>query len=95
MPILALILGLLGGAGAMFFLDPQTGRRRRALLRDQAVKVGHQTGDTLEAVSKQAKNRAQGVVAETQKRLAHEPVADETLMQRIRAPLKSWLTRGK
>ena len=34
-----LIAGLLIGAAAMFVLDPQNGRRRRSLARDQAIKA--------------------------------------------------------
>jgi gas vesicle protein len=34
-----LITGAFLGAGAMFILDPQNGRRRRSLARDQAIKA--------------------------------------------------------
>lgn len=36
---LGMIIGLLLGAVAMFVLDPQNGRRRRSLARDQAIKA--------------------------------------------------------
>ena len=60
------ILGALGiGALAMYFFDPENGRRRRALMRDKAVhynKVGREYAD---ATYKDLRNRAEGVVAET------------------------------
>ncbi|HEY8490457.1 MAG TPA: BON domain-containing protein [Dehalococcoidia bacterium] len=34
-------LGMLGGAALMLILDPQAGRRRRALIRDKAVRARH------------------------------------------------------
>ncbi len=37
--IWGLITGLAVGAAAMFILDPQNGRRRRSLARDQAIKA--------------------------------------------------------
>jgi osmotically-inducible protein OsmY len=40
------LLGAVVGAGAMFLLDPHQGRRRRALVRDKAVRVAN-TADTL------------------------------------------------
>lgn len=71
------ILGALGiGALAMYFFDPENGRRRRALLRDKAVHY-----------NKDLRNRAQGAVAETrafvEKRLGQrqQPKVDIDLSQ--------------
>lgn len=61
------LLGILGvGALAMYYFDPVSGRRRRALLRDQLVHARHEIGDYAEGKSKDLRNRAQGVIAETQ-----------------------------
>jgi hypothetical protein len=60
---LAAGLGL--GALAMFILDPQQGRRRRALVRDKMVRYGREVSDLAAGTSKDLRNRAQGVVAET------------------------------
>jgi hypothetical protein len=61
----AAILGALGvGALLMYFFDPVSGRRRRALLRDQAVHAQHEIGDYAEGTAKDLRNRAQGLVAE-------------------------------
>jgi gas vesicle protein len=63
--LLAFLAGVAVGAAAMFIFDPQQGRRRRALARDQLVRAGHQTADFVEGKSKDLRNRAQGVAAET------------------------------
>jgi len=54
------------GALTMYFLDPEQGRRRRALVRDQLVH--YRTVARREAVghAKDLRNRAQGVAAEAQ-----------------------------
>ena len=66
-----LVLGGLGaGALLMFFFDPQQGRRRRALVRDKAVKVKNKTADVIEKRSRDLSNRAQGVIAQTKNALS-------------------------
>jgi hypothetical protein len=60
------ILGALGiGALAMYFFDPENGRRRRALARDKAVHYGNEAHRYADATYKDVRNRAQGMVAET------------------------------
>src|SRR5688572_2471758 len=80
------LLGAMGaGAALMYFLDPITGRRRRALVRDQVVHAAQKTGDAVDATSRDLKNRARGVVAELRGRLDGREVDDETLTERVRA----------
>jgi len=52
------------GAGLMYLLDPDRGRRRRALVRDKAVHLARVTERTLEVRSREMKNRAQGFAAQ-------------------------------
>jgi hypothetical protein len=60
------ILGALGiGALAMYFFDPEQGRRRRALLRDKAVHYNKEAREYADATYKDLRNRTEGVVAET------------------------------
>src|SRR5882762_3565758 len=68
------LLGAAIGAGIMYLLDPDGGRRRRALLRDQLVSAGHKTSDAVGATSRDVTNRARGVVAELRGRLRREHV---------------------
>jgi hypothetical protein len=51
------------GAGLMYMLDPDTGRRRRALARDKAVRLAHEAEDAAEVVARDATNRARGLAA--------------------------------
>jgi len=84
---LTLLLGALGGAGLMYFLDPRTGKRRRALLRDQAVKLKHTTEDELDDLSHYGVDKARGAVHETARRLRTEDVSDDTLVARVRSAM--------
>ena len=59
------ILGALGiGALAMYFFDPVSGRRRRALLRDQMVHAQKEITDYAEGTAQDLRNRAYGLAAE-------------------------------
>jgi len=84
-----LLAGAAIGAGIMYLLDPDGGRRRRALLRDQIVTAAHKTSDAVDATSRDVTNRARGVVAELRGRLRRERVSDEVLRERVRARIGS------
>lgn len=75
------------GAAIMYYLDPEAGRRRRALVRDRGVAAGHDAEDFARAKSKRAADRAQGLVARTRAKLSTEAVGDEQLHGRIRTKL--------
>ena len=77
------------GAGMllMYFLDPNTGRRRRALVRDRAVATGHDVQRFASANSRHVANHLRGVAARTRGRFAHEEVEDDRLEARIRSRL--------
>jgi len=60
-----LATGLAVGAAAMFIFDPEQGRRRRALARDQIVRYGNEASDYAAGTAKDLRNRAYGVAAET------------------------------
>lgn len=57
------------GAIAMYYLDPVSGKRRRALLRDQAVHAKHRISEYTEHKAKDLRNRAQGLVARSRRKL--------------------------
>lgn len=59
------VLGALGiGALAMYFFDPISGKRRRALARDQMAHYQKEVTQYAEGTAKDLRNRAQGFYAE-------------------------------
>jgi len=54
----AFLAGVGAGAGLMYILDPDMGRRRRALARDQAAHLAHEAQDAAEVVARDKTNRA-------------------------------------
>jgi hypothetical protein len=83
----SLLLGAGLGAGLMYFLDREVGRRRRALVRDQAVHLTHAAGDTLDAKSRDLTNRTRGLVATTRSSLFNDHPDDPVLVGRVRSEL--------
>jgi osmotically-inducible protein OsmY len=77
------------GAGMllMYFLDPNAGRRRRALVRDRAVATGHDVQRMAAAGSRHAANHLRGVAARTRGRFSSEDIEDDRLEARIRSRL--------
>jgi hypothetical protein len=61
---LAAAIGAGVGALAMFVLDPDNGRRRRALARDKLTHYGNEARDAVEGTARDLRNRAQGLAAE-------------------------------
>ena len=61
---LTILYGIGIGAALMYILDPDQGRRRRALLRDKLVSMSNKTSRAVGRTSRDLRNRAQGVVHE-------------------------------
>lgn len=76
----------------MYYLDPVTGRRRRALARDRGVSAGHEAEHLLRAKSRHAIDRAHGMMARARAGLSHPPVDDGQLYGRIRTRLGRMVT---
>jgi hypothetical protein len=83
----ALLGGMLTGATAMYFLDAQSGGRRRAFVRDKAVHARHVVEQASSDVEHDIQNRARGFVARVDNALRPRRVPDETLVERVRAKL--------
>jgi gas vesicle protein len=58
------------GAGIMYVMDPTSGRRRRAVMRDKAVRYAHETTDTISGKAQDLSNRARGLYYKGRKRAA-------------------------
>jgi hypothetical protein len=85
-----LVFGMALGAALMYILDPERGRRRRALIRDQFVHGAHEIEDIgggLMSRARHLRNRARGAVMEARGRFSHEEVDDPVLEARVRSEL--------
>ena len=80
---LSLASGICVGVGAMFLLDPDRGRRRRALVRDKMKRAANKTSDALDATARDLRHRTVGLAAEARSLMIagvltrHDAVASE------------------
>lgn len=86
-PGLLPLAGAALGAAAMYLFDPDRGRRRRALMRDQLLSAAGHLDDAIEATARDLIHRAQGLMAEARSTVSDEEVSDEVLVDRVRAKL--------
>ena len=82
-----LLVGIGIGAGLAFIADPQAGRRRRALARDQFIRASRKTRDALDATARDVGNRTTGIISSARGRWTHRSVDDRRLLERVRATL--------
>lgn len=87
MPKAKAVVGTGAGAAAMFLFDPAQGRRRRAMLRDQAAHWSRRTARFAGASRRDLENRARAVPARVRSRLDRGPVDDDILFERVRSEL--------
>lgn len=85
-------MSLIGGAGfgvgLMYFLDPDRGRRRRALMRDKSIRWSRKTREFAGSTSRDMRNRARGMGAAVKSWVQPAPpVPDNVLAERIRSKL--------
>ena len=86
----SIVGGLAMGAAAMYFLDPRSGRGRRARARDRIIHTLNVAENELGRMMEDAGNRAQGTVARTRRFLTPEEIVDD---QRLEARVRSILGR--
>lgn len=77
------------GAAVMYLFDPQSGRRRRAMLRDKAEASRHDMQDLAEKQAKRITDRMQGIAAKVRSAtgLAKSTADDDTIAERVRAEM--------
>jgi hypothetical protein len=76
------------GAASMYVLDPDKGRRRRALGRDKVRRFVGNARTFATAAARDANHRLRGVRARFQRRLRREGIPDDLmLIERVRAQL--------
>lgn len=79
------LLGL--GAGLMYYLDPEKGRRRRALVRDQIDRLGHDLSDATGKGWRDLSNRTRGLAHEAGSMFEGDCAPDAVVVARVRAAL--------
>lgn len=79
------IIGVGVGAALMYLLDPERGKRRRALCRDKIVHVLHTGRDSLDLAARELAHRIHGLYARTRSLFECTPVPDEVLQDRVRS----------
>lgn len=85
--VLRLATVFAAGVAAMYYLDPQTGRRRRARVRDKGAAVGHDVKEAARSRTRRVVDHARGAAARTRAQLANEVVDDDILRDRVRSRL--------
>ena len=84
---LAAIGILAAGVGAMYFLDPNDGARRRAVFRDKFLSAFGRMATSLERQGRNIWNRANGMMHDARSSIAREQVDDNTLTERVRSAM--------
>jgi uncharacterized membrane protein/uncharacterized protein YjbJ (UPF0337 family) len=81
-------LALLGlGAGLMYYLDPDRGRRRRALVRDQFAHALNEFQCAVRVTSRDLSNRARGLVAVGRTQFTSDNASDQVIVKRVRSSM--------
>src|SRR5688500_15103323 len=83
--IAGIVVAAAAGALATHFLDPQQGRRRRAVVRDKVVSRLGKIDEAGRVIAQDLRNRTQGTIVDLWHRVGAEEVGDEVLMERVRA----------
>lgn len=87
------IASLAAGAAAMYYLDPEQGRRRRALVREKTGSIAHQARERAASQTRYVADRARGLATGAKRRLWPFGQPDDLkLEQRVRAQLGHLVT---
>src|SRR2546430_17421397 len=83
-------LGILGtaglGAALMFLLDPDMGKRRRAILRDK-LSLTRLSAWAADKTGRGVKTRLYGTLQSTKSRFVDTPITDDVLVERLRSKM--------
>jgi hypothetical protein len=84
---IAFLAGAAFGAGLMYALDPEAGRRRQAQARDRLRGTGTRVREAASARAQDLKNRTYGIAAEARSRWFGSNVSDDVLTDRVQSKL--------
>jgi len=84
----ALLLGIGAGIALMFFLDPDNGRRRRAVVQEKSTHFARQTAHQRDVLARRALGHIRGAMAYIRQQVQPEPPVEDTiLLERVRAAM--------
>ncbi len=75
------------GAALMYLYDPNHGRRRRSMIRDQFMGFRNNAGESLNTAVNDLQNRMRGFQSEVTGMMSGETPSDRVLEQRVRSQL--------
>ena len=87
LPLKSFIQGAGLGAGLMYLYDPDRGKRRRALIRDQVNHLINCTAHYFDTAGRDLSNRLTGIQAEMGAMFTHDDADDRVVVERVRAKL--------
>lgn len=82
-----LLFGAALGGAAMYFFDPDRGRRRRALVRDKALSAQTCVTNFVDAGTRDLKNRGSIATGRMRSLLSRSKASDGVLVERVRAKM--------
>ena len=83
----SVLAGAATGASLMYFLDPDRGRRRRALVGDKVTSLTHRIPEAAETTGRDLSNRAYGIWSEATKLFSNDNPSDQVIEARLRSKL--------
>lgn len=75
------------GALAMYMLDPDRGRSRRALVKDKTVRLMHVKREAFGKMARDIKNHTQGLMHDAQAIFKGDDAEDEVVAERVRSKI--------
>jgi osmotically-inducible protein OsmY len=83
-----LLLGLAAGVALMFFLDPDSGKRRRAVVQDKSSHYARKAAHQRDVLARRVLNQIRGAIASIRREVEpEETVEDAILLERVRAAM--------
>lgn len=87
MSLMSLMKGVAIGAGLMYFLDPNQGKRRQQDVMGNINRFTNEKQRALDAMQRDFANRSRGFVSEIKGRVHAEDPSDSLLEQRVRSAI--------
>src|SRR5687767_12755463 len=85
-----LFIGTAIGATAMYLLDPDRGARRRALLREQAVKASCNVRDFIDVAARDLANRGSAITERARSFIRPDEGTPDVLVERVRSKMGTY-----